>query len=463
MQIQGQQLKAADSLSKLTKETKYENLSSSLIDLAKFLTLDFVGLAARGSHFTTTKPIHNYIKKFGGDGRGTVIGSKDLKAQPQYSALANGTASHSLELDDVINEASLHPAVAVFPAALSTSEYYDGSGKNFLESAVVGYEVMGRLGKALNPSNVYTRGFHPTGVFGIFGAIATASKVMNLSEEQTSNAFGIAGSQAAASMEFLESGAWTKRIHPGWAAHSGIIATELAKDGFVGPNTVIEGNKGLAHSYSFDTDLSILGDPFIFENSQMSRTSIKPHACCRYKQGPLDIILKLVTENDISPEEIDNINVYMVETGMPIVSWPEEEKRNPKNTVDIQFSMPFGAAVAALYRKTLLEEYSQKNINNPDVKNMMKKVHCYHDPDLDKEFPKKWPSRVVIETSKGTFTEYLEYPKGDPENQLSWQELIDKFKYVTEPVYSVIEQENIIDAVRNLDRFDNINEFTKLL
>ncbi|MBP1947088.1 MmgE/PrpD family protein [Virgibacillus litoralis] len=463
MKTKGSTNTISDSLSKLIKDTNINEMSESEIDLAKFLTLDFIGLAARGNHFETSKPVHKYLENFGGKGSGTIIGKRGIKSLPQYSALANGAAAHSLELDDVINEASLHPAVAVFPTALATSEYYGSTGKSFIEASLVGYEVMGRLGKALNPSNVYTRGFHPTGICGVFGTVATASKIMNLSEKQTTYAFGIAGSQAAASMEFLESGAWTKRLHPGWASHSGMIASELASNNFVGPNTIFEGSKGFAQSYSFDSDLSILDEPLSFGDSQMQKTSIKPHACCRYKQGPLDMILKVVIDNDLEPNDVEKINVYMVKTGMSIVSWPEAEKRNPKNTVDIQFSMHFGAAVATLYRKTLLEEYSQENINNSDVKSMMNRVFCYHDPDLDKEFPKKWPSRVVIETSKGTFSEYLEYPKGEPENQLSWEELIEKFKYLTGTVYTSNEQDNIIDAVRNLDQIENINVLSKLL
>jgi 2-methylcitrate dehydratase PrpD len=331
-----------------------------------------------------------------------------------------------------------------------------------LESVIYGYEVMGRLGKALNPTHIYDRGFHPTGVCGVFGAAATAGKLMDLSQEQITNAFGISGSQASASMEFLKTGAWTKRLHPGWAAHGGMVAAELAKSNFKGPNTIIEGNSGFAHSYSHDVDLTVLESEFSYEDNVLLRTAIKPHACCRYKQGPLDLILEIVKTNRLRPEDIERVNVYLVKTAFPIVCEPVEEKRNPKSSVDAQFSMPFGAAIAILYQKTLLEEYDQKTIDSLQVKDMMQKVFCHHDPSLDKEFPKKWPARVEIESTKGTFHQAIEYPKGDPENPLSWDELIAKFKYVSEPVYTKDQQDRIVEAIRNIEKYENMGQITTL-
>ncbi|MBC7324163.1 MAG: MmgE/PrpD family protein, partial [Moorella sp. (in: Bacteria)] len=158
------------------------------------------------------------------------------------------------EMDDVSNEASLHPGVAVFPAALSAAQVNGCSGKDFLAAVVLGYEVMVRLGKALGPAKHYAQGFHPTGTCGVFGAVAAAGKIMDLSEEQLVSAFGIAGSQAAASMEFLSDGTWTKRLHPGWAAHSGLLAVFLAKKGFKGPSSILEGKSGFLRAYSPDPD-----------------------------------------------------------------------------------------------------------------------------------------------------------------------------------------------------------------
>jgi 2-methylcitrate dehydratase PrpD len=418
-------------------------------------------VAAGENTHDSSKPIQSFITEKKYYGNCTVVGNRYLKTHAEYAALLNGAASHSLELDDVHNESSLHPAAVIFPTAFALSEDRKVSGKKLIEAIVAGYEVIVRLGKALNPSHVYKSGFHPTGVCGVFGAVATAAKILELSKAQTMNAFGIAGSQASGIMEFLETGAWTKRLHPGWAAHSGIIAAELAKHQFTGPGSVIDGINGFANSYSFDYNLSELESDYDYEgDNAVLRSSIKPHACCRYKQGPLDIILNIVESNDLHPQDIQKVNVYLLKTALPIISVPEEQKRNPKTLVDAQFSMHFGAAIAVLYRKTLLEEYSQNIVDKPEVKEIMKRVHCYNDPDLDKEFPRKWPARVVIETSEETYSGYIEYPKGDPENPLTWQEMIGKFKYLTMPIYSLNTQETIIEAIRNMEKYECITELT---
>lgn len=453
----------AESLSKLAENLEYEALSTAVIDRTKYLAMDFIGLAARGNSFESNKPIHQFIKNLGGKGEGVIIGNKNLHTLPQYAALANGSASHSLELDDVINEASLHPAVVVFATAFAIADKYNKSGKDVILASVIGYEIMGKIGKALNPTNVYDRGFHPTGVVGAFAAAATASKLMGLTSEQTTNAFGIVGSQAAASMEFLNTGSWTKRLHPGWASHNGIIAAELAKEGFTGPNSIIEGNKGFANAYSYDAKLNEINLDYSNEDNYILKSSIKPHACCRYKQGPLDLVLSIVNEHDLSPSDINKINVYLVQTALPIVAEPQAEKRNPSSSVDAQFSMHFGAAVAVLYRKTLLEQYEDHITQLPEVKDLMNKVVCFRDEELEKDFPKKWPARVVIETSKGTFSQEIEYPKGEPENPLSWEEMIEKFKYVSAPIYDRYEQEKLIKSIKNLETYSKMSDFSVLL
>jgi 2-methylcitrate dehydratase PrpD len=453
----------AESLSELVVTLKYEDLSQEVIDRTKYLALDFIGLALRGNTFESSKPIHQFIKTLGGKGEGIIIGNKDFNTLPQYAALANGSASHSLELDDVINEASLHPGVVVFATAFAIADKYEKSGKDFILAAVIGYEIMGKLGKSLNPTNVYDRGFHPTGVVGTFAAAATASKLLGLTAEQTTNAFGIAGSQAAASMEFLNTGSWTKRLHPGWASHNGIIATELAKEGFTGPNSILEGNKGFARGYSYEAKLDEMKFDYSNKDNFILKASIKPHACCRYIQGPLDLILGIVKEQDLTPSDINKINVYLVQTALPIVAEPQADKRNPVTSVDAQFSMHFGASVAVIYRKTLLEQYQDNVTQLPEVKDLMNKVECFRDKELEKDFPKKWPARVVIETSKGTFSKKIDYPKGDPENPLTWEEIINKFNYVSAPVYDENQQQHLVNGVRKLEDFEKVSNLSVLL
>jgi 2-methylcitrate dehydratase PrpD len=295
------------------------------------------------------------------------------------------------------------------------------------------------------------------------GAVITAAKILKLNQNGMMNALGIAGSQAAGSMEFLSDGAFTKRLHPGWAAHSGIIAALLARENFTGPGTIIEGRFGFLHAYSSGSKpgkvLQNWGDPW-----EVLRTSIKPHACCRYKQGPIDGILKIVRENNIDASQIEKVILGILKAGFALVAEPEERKFDPKSVVDAQFSMPFGAAVAILHGKATLDEYTMENINSARVRKLMGKISCVKDPELEKEFPKKWPAAVKLLTKDGNaYSTRIDFPKGDPENPLTWDELIDKFRNLVSPVFFEVKQNEIIERVRSLEKEADLKNFSMLL
>jgi len=441
----------------------YGDLAPEVTDRTKYLTLDYLGVASRGSIVESTKAMYGMVEDLGLDPKGGVIIGTGMRAPHQYAALANGTSAHSLELDDVHNEASLHPGVAVFPAAFAACEMVGADGKKFIEGAVVGYEVTVRLGKALTPSSHYAQGFHPTGTCGVFGAAVAASKILGLDEGQMLSSMGIAGSQAAGSMEFLADGAWTKRFHAGWAAHGGLIAALLAKKGFKGPSTILEGRNGFLHGYSASSDpskvLEGLGDSY-----HVVTTSIKPHACCRYKQAPIDGVLEIMGKNHLTPDEVERVRLGILKTGFPIVVTPEESKYNPRSVVDAQFSMPFGAAVAMLYGKASLDEYTLEKLNSPRVRKMMNKVSCVEDPELDKVYPKQWPATAEIVTRDGnSYSAKVDYPKGDPGNPLTWDELIDKVNGLASSIYSASHLNEIIQRARHLDKETDFRKFTPLL
>jgi 2-methylcitrate dehydratase PrpD len=276
-------------------------------------------------------------------------------------------------------------------------------------------------------------------------------------------ALGIAGSQAAASMEFLSDGSFTKRFHPGWAAHSGLLAAMLAQEGFTGPETILEGKFGFLHAYSTGSNpekiLENWGDPY-----QVLRTSIKPHSCCRYKQGPIDATLKIMTENGLSGEDVESVTLGVLKTGHALVVVPEAQKLSPETIVDAQFSMPFGAAVAILFGEATLDEYTAEKLASPQVKEMMRRIKCVEDPSIEGEFPQKWPATATLQTKDGrTFSVRIEYPKGDPENPLTWEELIGKFKGLSEPVFSKERMDEIVTKVRGLEGIDDIQAFVRML
>jgi len=264
-------------------------------------------------------------------------------------------------------------------------------------------------------------------------------------------------------MEFLADGAFTKRLHPGWAAHSGIIATLLAGEGFTGPATILEGKHGFLRAYSAESAPSRLmegwGVPY-----KVMRTSIKPHACCRYKQGPIDGILEIMGKHRLKASDVREVTLGILQAGLPIVADPKEQKYNPQSVVDAQFSMPFGAAVAVLQGRATLSEYTQEMVESSEVREMMQRISCVHDSELDKVFPKRWPASVTIVTRGGEVLKtHIDYPKGDPENPLTWDELIRKFYDLTAPIYGETLQRQIVERVRALEGEKGLERLTGLL
>jgi 2-methylcitrate dehydratase PrpD len=439
----------------------FQQLPEEVIDRAKYRFLDFITVAYKGSREKSSQTMFRFVRETG-RGEGVIIGTR-AKAPYLYAALANGTASHAIELDDVDNEASLHPGVVVFPSALATGEMAGASGKRFILAVVLGYEVMVRLGKALGPENSYKRGFHPTGTCGTFGASVASSKILSLREEGFLNALGISGSQASGSMEYLAQGAWTKRFHAGWAAHSGMVAALLSQKGFTGPSSMIEGRDGFLHAYSNGADPSKVLEG-IGSGFEILRTSVKPHACCRYMQPPIDGVLKIVQENNLRPEQVEKIKVGVLRAGAHLVVDPIASKVEPQSIVDAQFSMPFGAAVAAIHRKAGLREFQLSVIQSQPVREMMKRVECVIDPDLERTFPKQWraTAEILTKEGKGYFTT-VDYPKGDPENPLSWAELIERFHDLTGRIMTKDHRLKIVEEVRSLERIKNLHRWSSLL
>ena len=449
-------------LSAFAADLSYEDLPPEVVDWAKYLCLDFAGVTLNGSTTDSAKALVSALESVGRAGPSTVIGTGQ-RVLPEYAAMANGTAFHSIEMDDVNNEACLHPGVTAFPTALAMADVAQVSGKEFISAVVAGYDVIVRLGRALKGAEHYARGFHPTGTCGAFGAAAVAGRLLGLQGDSFVHALGIAGSQTSGSMEYLAQGAWTKRLHPGWASHSGIWAALLARSGFTGPTTILEGRDGFLQAYSGDPDPSLvlkdLGQEYL-----ITRTSIKPHACCRFKQGPIDCLLDLKRTYGIDPMDVAEVRVGVLSAGMKLVADPIEAKRNPVSVVDMQFSMPFGAAVALTHGRASLEEYQAGMPENPQVKHIMERVKCVTDPKLDAQFPQRFAAWAEVDTTDGrTLRSELEYPKGDPENPVTWDEMKEKFRLLSEPVISPERQQEIIAAVDSLDQMSDVRQLAALL
>jgi 2-methylcitrate dehydratase PrpD len=418
---------AADQLSEFCLQVRWAELDEGVRARTRELLLDLLGVALAGSRQPSSAPAAKVALDLGGaTGEATIIGT-DHKTSAVWAAMANGTAAHAVELDDVTTASSLHPGVAVIPAALALAEELAATPKQMLEAIVAGYEVTMRVGNALNPASAYARGFHPTGVAGVFGASVAAGRLLGLDKEQLSTALGIAGTMASGSLEYLADGAWTKRLNPGWAGHAGITAACLARAGFSGPKSVFEGRLGVLHAYSDAADpsllLSDLGDPL-----QVMHVSIKPYACCRYNHGLIDCMLRLSREHRVDPSDIERIRLGVLSGGALLVAEPIEQKRTPHGVVDAQFSAPYAAAVALVYGTGGIDAYTPDKLADPVVSQLMARTDCYRDASLDANYPRLWPAAVELHLRDGrVLSTRIEHALGEPENPVPRDALVQKF------------------------------------
>jgi 2-methylcitrate dehydratase PrpD len=428
-----------------------KDLSTEVFERTRYLLLDYLGVAIAGSLSESSQPAYRMLARSGSAGPCTVIGTA-AQTSPEYAALANGTAAHSVELDDTHQAGSLHPGVVMFSSAIALSEVLPDAGVDqFVSAVIAGYEVAARLGMGVQPKFQYELGFHPTSTCGVFGAAVTASKLLRLREEQMLSAVGIAGSMAAGSLEFLADGTWTKRLHPGLAAQNGILAANLAREGFRAPATILEGRDGFLSAYSRNPKPELVTQD-LGKDFEILRTSIKPHACCRYMQAPIDGLIELATEHDIHPEQVARIEIAVLEAGWPLVCEPRERKYAPSNTVDAQFSMPFGAAIAIANRTAGLDQFTEENFHSPQIRNLMEKVVLTRDNRIEQNFPAEWPAIVQVHMKDGKqFEKYVRFPKGDPENPLSWQELSAKFQSLATRVFPKTRCDQIVNSIKDMN------------
>jgi 2-methylcitrate dehydratase PrpD len=431
-------------------ELKATDLDNEVAERTKYMLLDYLGVAIAGSLAESSVPIQKMLLRTAPKGSCTVIGTM-AQTCPEFAALANGASAHSIELDDTHQAGSIHPGVVIFSTAIALSEIHpDIDFAQFVAAVVAGYEVATRLGVAVQPKYHYELGFHPTATCGVFGAAVTASKLLRLTEEQMLSAVGIAGSMAAGSLEFLADGTWTKRLHPGLAAQNGILAANLAAEGFRGPTTILEGRDGFLAGYSRkpipESILQDLGKQF-----EIMRTSVKPHACCRYIQAPIDGLIDLAITHDIQTDQVELVEVAVLEAGWSLVCEPRKRKYEPTNAVDAQFSVPFGAAIALTHRMAGLDQFSDENIRSPQIKSLMGKVVLQKDIRIEKNFPVEWPSFVKVYLTNGQFFEkYIRFPKGDPGNPLTWQELAAKFQSLAKRVLPKDRCDQIVNSVKDM-------------
>ncbi|MBI2872403.1 MAG: MmgE/PrpD family protein [Chloroflexi bacterium] len=436
---------------------KYEGVPEPVRRRTRELFLDFLGVALGGRQVESTPPILAATRALlsGGSGPCTVVG--EAQTFPAHlAAMLNATLAHSMDFDDTHAGAVMHIGTPVFATLLALAEEKGSSGRDFLTAAVAGYDVGCKIGKGHGES-VHHRGFHPSATTGVFAATAAGGRLLGMAQPQVLNALGLNVSQAAGSQQFLENGAWNKRLHVGLACHNAIYSLAFAREGFKGAVSPIEGRFGYYRLYcqdGYDLERAVSGLGTEFE---VMATAVKPYPCCRYNHGPIDAVVDLVRQHDLRPTDIAAIDVYMPPTGHALVGEPADFKRRPSDVVEGQFSVFFAAAVAALWRRYGWDAYGA--LSDPQVQGLMQKVHAHADPGV-----RGLGARTVITTTRGQrLTMDVPAPKGEPENPLAWEEMAEKFRSLATGVLGAERTRQVIATVGRLDSLADVRELTRLL
>src|SRR5438045_445452 len=448
-----------ETLAGYVADLRFDDIPPEVLERAKVLTLDFLGSTIRARREAESTP--SLLKmlealQLDGNGYSTVFG--DSKAwTPAIAALLNGALGHSLDFDDTHADSSLHPSAPVVPAAFAVGEMTGSSGREVLTAIVAGYEVCCRLGNALDPTSHYARGFHPTATAGTYGAAAAAAKLLGLSKEQIISAFGVSGSQAAGSLQFLVNGAWNKRYQVGAAAMNGVIAATLARNEFVGATESVEGKHGLLVGYSDDAhpDKAVSGLGSTYETM---RIGVKPYPSCRYTHAALDAIIAMRREHNLTPDQIKRVEVGLHRNGITLTG-DAPTKRHPTSIGGGQFSMFFTGAVALDQGSFGWDDYSRLGDAAVDV--LADKFDVVQDDVVELGRSHPFGARVRITTEARFHERLYADPSGEPNSFPDAQAMAQKFLTLARPVLNG-RADQLADAILSLERFDRVAKATQL-
>ena len=398
-----------------------QRLPASVAGICDALLVDVAGLciAARNTDY-----VRATLGASGEPGACTAIGHAG-GFNVATAALCNGTAAHGEDYDDTFEGGPVHAGAVVIPAMLATAEQHALTGQDLERGIAVGCEVMCRL-CAVAPMRVHKAGFHPTAVFGVLGAAAAVGSALSLDATQWCHALGIAGSMASGIIEYLAEGAWTKRMHPGWAAQAGYRAARLAQAGFTGPRTLFEGEHGFFHAFAntvggnFAAMLDGVGERWLCAD-----IAFKPYACGTMAHPYIDCARKLVAAG-VRPSEIVSIECKTAEGIVHRLWEPLAAKRDPANGYAAKFSIPYAIAVAMLHDDAGLKEYEESIVRDPAVRALAEKIRYAVDPD--NPYPRRFTGHLRVTLRNGdVHEESQDHFRGGREEPLSRAALEAKF------------------------------------
>ncbi len=434
--------------------TSIKDLPGDVVQKAKTIILDSIGaiLAASSPRYSASRVITEFVRRLGGIEESTVIG-RNYKTASVHAALTNGTLGYYCDIEAHHPGAILHPAAVLLPSILAVSEKENVSGGEVITAFTIGVDLETRFSYALSPKAQYARGFHPSCVCGSLAASLAAGKILGLGEEGMLNALGLSGCQASGLLAWeTDKTEMSRPFQMGIAARNGVTSALLAKEGFSGPE-VLEGKYNIFNAFSGVSNYGELSKE-LGETYQIMALALKRYSCCAFLHPGLDALLKVMKQNQVKIEEIKRITLRFPSSGAKLIDNAALRSHNAQYIL----------AVAALRKGVKIDDILADWHSDQRVEALSDRVEIVYDEELDQDFPQKYASIIILETSRGErFEDRVDFARGTPENPMSDKEIEEKFLDLAAAVVDGNRAGKIISVIRNLEECRGIRDLTALL
>ena len=450
---------AAQELIRFCQELSLETVPASVVDYAKWCLLDSLGCALFGSRQPWARIMAEEMLAEGSRGRSSILGRNETLAAPA-AALCNGTATHGFELDDLLDEAIVHPGAIVVPAALAAAEAIDAPGSRLLLGIIAGYEAINRVGLAIGVEAA-RRGHHQTALAGPLGAVMAAGVVMNLSRAHLTAAVGLACSTSSGTKSFAAGtgGGMMKRMHAGRAAEAGVRMAQLAARGFTAPPTALDGHFGLlevlAGKSARPEQLALdLGRRWAVE-----QVYVKVYPCCAWIQATVQQLVAMREAQPVKAEEVKKLRIG-------VCSYAARNNGNvaPPDTMGAQYSLPYCAALAVTADPRDPAMYFGDQLDEPARRKLARRIELVVDPEMETAYPKHYGARVHLELANGERHDSAVLdPHGMPSDPCGNEERLAKFRLLVRHCMPDARALQLIEAVGKIENLRSVLDLTRMM
>ena len=445
-----------EKIAKFSAEISYEQLPTVAIDASKMAILDCLGVTLAAGEETSGKIVSEYVRDAGRPEAG-VIG-EGFKTSADQAAWVNGTKAHALDYDDYFVPEYLtpyHPTVAILPAVLAVGEKYHLSGKDVLLAYITGFEVEARIAMACVKQQ-YDLGWHTTSTLGSIGATAAIAKMLDLSEEETRMALGIASSLAGGLRKNF--GTMTNPLHAGNAARNGVVAAMLAQAGFTADKNILDSPLGFCEVLAGEAGCGMA------KTTQGPRKefyivspsiALKPYPSCAYTHWAIDAALDLKREAVTDPNNIVEVECR-TSSGLPRLLIHS----HPATALEGKFSLEFCVAIALIDGEACLKQFSDEKVKDSAVQELMKRVRYVHPPEMGSGLV-NLKGEVVVRLQNGeVYSRKVDVARGDPRNPLNKEELNNKYR---DCVRSSLSPEDTNKSLELISHLESVNDIAELM